>query len=238
MYWKPIILVCLALGEGACFYDATPPSESSLNDDRPEVIFTLKGFTPNVKVALRYWSTNSAFAYPRKYQLFTDAQGNYTGSISADNSNTSIAYLIFVDENDNGSWDASDYGAYRSGFTFSSSILVVEDTINYAAGTLGTYTTIEGQPASGVKTCIYNPDTETAWDVSLVDSIVEFPYMEGILLKFEDWLITSEVDSTGATTATFLPSGNYNETCVTDLNSDGYYNGNDNASASTGIIVP
>jgi len=234
MYWKPVILLWLALGEGVCFYDATAPSDSKINDDRPELIFSLKGFTPNVKVALRYWGTDSAYAYPGRYLLYTDAQGNYTGSISLDNTNTSISYLIFVDENSNGVWDVSDFGAYRSGFTFSSSILTVEDTINYSAGTLGTYTTVEAAPASGVKTCIYNPDTETAWSASLADSIVEFPDMRETQLKFEDWLVTSEIDSASATTATFLPTGiTYNETCVTDLNADGYLNGSDSVGGVT-----
>jgi len=237
-----ILLIFLTFGKGICFYDPIPPGDAKIYDDRPTVIIKLTGFSPNVKISVRFWDDTTAFARPASYLTYTDAQGKYTGTISVSNDNTSASYLLLVDQNDNGSWDVDDYGAYRSGLTFATDSNMIEDVLTYSAGTLKAYTpgtqVAQTAPVTGVKTCIYTPNDQTVWESADMESIAQFPVMEGARLKLTDWFPTGQIDSASTTSDTFLPTGNYNETCVTDLNGDDRFNGSDSVNSPGAVTLP
>ena len=236
MYWKPVMIMLLAIGDGICHYDPSAPTYNELYDDRPVLVMQLSGFSPNVMVTYRYWADSTPYIYPGSYSLYTDAQGRFTGTFSVIKGTTSVSYILMVDENDDSTWDTSDYGVYRSGLSFNGANTIT-DVLTYTTLTLGTYTTIEAAPASGIKTCIYMPNDQNAWDTGDRNNISKFPKMS-TTLYLTDWFNTSQIDSASSTSAAIFPKGNYNETCVTDLDADGLYNGSDTASAASAVTFP
>ena len=230
------IYVLILAGFLSCYYDATPPDPSELNDSGPRLILSMDGFTPASDVYVRFWD-KSAKAYPLSYGLKIDAGGSFQLEIVTELGTTSAGLFVFVDENQDGVIDAADYGNYTSGIVVSDGEKVPV-YLNYSAGTLAAYTSVAGNAASGQKICIYMPVAEATWSTSLIDNIPEYPKFNENELELTAWGPVSIFSTAALTQTVALPPGNYDETCITDTNSNDKYDSGETVSTTAGITVP
>ncbi len=220
----------------SCYYDATPPLDSELNDIRPRVILRLSGFSPNAPVRIRYWDNQGAAAYPEKFRLFTDLQGGLLVSITAALGTTTLSFLLYVDENKNGVWDIADYGFFQNTLAITGDF--TETVVAYSANTLLAYSSLVGAPPSGTNVCIYSPSAMPAWSVSQRKNLPEYPAFDSETLFLDDWFPTGKVEQGGATAPAYLPSGSYNETCIQDANLDNLFTSGESVSGPAPVTVP
>ena len=220
-----------------CYYDPNPPADEDLYDEREILIINLKQCSAGSRVFIRYQDSEGNFTYPSTYALYTRPDGSFTGRISLSHGSQSASVILYVDENNNGQIDATDFGIFKNNIALNTAAHKTQENINCASGTLLSAAASNITPVgSGYRICVYVPALWFAWQAAESQNLPNVPNFEEELL-LTDWFPASIVDTAGSAQNTFLPAGTYDETCIEDTNGNQKYDSGESVNTTSGITL-
>ena len=237
-YNKLFIFFAVIVFSVQCFFDAQPPGTDKLYDQRVQVVLHGSGFSAGARIFVRFHDARKSYAWPDSLNMVTDISGQFVVTISAAQGSSQVDYLLYVDQNYDNKWDNADFGLHRSVVVNNQSRII--ESIAYVPNTLRLYQRIETQlPASGKLTCVFMPSGEGVYNGEYSHQVPDFPVMTNPLVKlsFYDWFPAADMDAAN-TVINYLVSGSYNESCIEDINSNGYYDTNETIRTAINITIP